>query len=79
MKRFAIYLKTRPIGFISLILLLILYFIMIFAEFFAPYSPNTSFSDKSYHPPNIRFYRGKIQAQEWRGTNTVTWKYIPIP
>jgi peptide/nickel transport system permease protein len=78
MKRFAKYLKNRPIGMISLILLLVLYFMMIFAEFFAPYSPNTSFSDKSYHPPNVRFYRGKLQVQEFRVTNTVTWKYARV-
>jgi peptide/nickel transport system permease protein len=63
---------------ISLILLLIMYFMMIFAEFFAPYSPNTSFPDKSYHPPNIRFYKGKLQVQEFRVTNSVTWKYARV-
>jgi peptide/nickel transport system permease protein len=78
MKRFLIYLKTRPIGMVSLVLLIILYLMMTFAEFFAPYSPNTSFSDKSYHPPNTRFYRGKVQAQEWRVTNSITWKYTRI-
>jgi len=78
MKRFAKYLKNRPIGMISLILLFLLYFTMIFAEFFAPYSPNTSFSDKSYHPPNVRFYKGKLQVQEFRVTNTVTWKYARV-
>ncbi|MDR2576049.1 MAG: dipeptide/oligopeptide/nickel ABC transporter permease/ATP-binding protein [Treponema sp.] len=78
MKRFAKYLKNRPIGMISLVLLFLLYFMMIFAEFFAPYSPNTSFPDKSYHPPNVRFYRGKLQVQEFRVTNTVTWKYARV-
>jgi peptide/nickel transport system permease protein len=78
MKRFARYLKTRPIGIFSFVLLLLLYFMMIFAEFIAPYSPNTSFPDKSYHPPNIRFYKGKLQVQEFRVTNTVTWKYARI-
>ncbi len=78
MKRFAKYLKTRPIGMVSFVLLLLLYFMMIFAEFFALYSPNTSFSDKSYHPPNVRFYKGKLQVQEFRVTNTVTWKYARV-
>ncbi|MCL2762782.1 MAG: ATP-binding cassette domain-containing protein [Treponema sp.] len=78
MKRFAVYLKTRPIGLVSLIVLFLLYLMMTFAEFFAPYSPNTSFPDKSYHPPNVRFYNGTLQAQEWRVTNTVTWKYARI-
>jgi peptide/nickel transport system permease protein len=78
MKRFFTYLKTRPIGIVSLIILFILYLMMILAEFFAPYSPNTSFPDKSYHPPNARFYQGKLQAQEWRVTNTITWKYTRV-
>ena len=58
--------------------LLLLYLVMIFAEFFAPYSPNASFHDKSYHPPNVRFYQGKLQAQECRVTNTVTWRYVRV-
>ena len=63
---------------ISLFCLAVLYIMMIFAEFFAPYSPNTSFADKSYHPPNVRFYQGKPQAQEWRITNSVTWRYARV-
>ncbi|MDR2717687.1 MAG: dipeptide/oligopeptide/nickel ABC transporter permease/ATP-binding protein [Treponema sp.] len=78
MKRFAAYLKTRPIGMVSLVILVVLYVMMTFAEFFAPYSPNTSFPDKSYHPPNVRFYQGKPQAQESRVTNTVSWKYTRV-
>jgi len=78
MKRFARYLKNRPIGMASLVLLALLYFMMAFAEFFAPYSPNTSFPDKSFHPPNVRFYGSKLQAQEFRVTNTVTWKYARV-
>jgi peptide/nickel transport system permease protein len=78
MKRFFNYLKTRPVATASLAVLALMYLIMIFAEFFAPYSPNTSFPDKSYHPPNARGYRGKLQAQEFRVTNTVTWKYARL-
>ncbi|MDR1836283.1 MAG: dipeptide/oligopeptide/nickel ABC transporter permease/ATP-binding protein [Treponema sp.] len=78
MKKFFNYLKTRPVAMISLFCLAILYIMMVFAEFFAPYSPNTSFSDKSYHPPNVRFYQGKAQAQEWRITNSVTWRYARV-
>jgi peptide/nickel transport system permease protein len=77
-KKFFNYIKIRPVALISLICLAILYLMMIFAEFFAPFSPNTSFADKSYHPPNVRFYKGKLQAQQWRTTNTVTWKYVRV-
>jgi len=63
---------------VSLLCLAVLYLMMIFAEIFAPYSPNTSFADKSYHPPNARFYKGKIQAQEFRVTNSVSWTYARV-
>ncbi len=78
MKKFFNYVKTRPVAVVSLFFLAVLYLMMLFAEFFAPYSPNTSFADKSYHPPNVRFYQGKPRAQEWRITNTVTWKYARV-
>ncbi|GHT67870.1 hypothetical protein FACS1894110_14190 [Spirochaetia bacterium] len=78
MKKFLIYLRQRPLCLISLVLLLLLYTVMLFAEFFAPYSPTLSFADKTYHPPNIRPYKGALQAQEWRVTNTVSWKYARI-
>ncbi|MDR2543668.1 MAG: dipeptide/oligopeptide/nickel ABC transporter ATP-binding protein, partial [Treponema sp.] len=78
MKKFAIYMKTRPVALVSFICLVILYIMMIFAEFFAPYSPNTSFADMSYHPPNVRFYQGRLQAQEFRVTNYVARTYARV-
>ncbi|MCL2880605.1 MAG: dipeptide/oligopeptide/nickel ABC transporter ATP-binding protein, partial [Treponema sp.] len=78
MRRFLKYLGTRPIGMASLVILVLLYLTMIFAEYIAPYSPNTSFPDKSYHPPNAQFYQGKLQAQEMRVINSVTWNYAWI-
>jgi peptide/nickel transport system permease protein len=78
MKKFFNYIKTRPIAVISLIFIILLYIMMIFAEFFAPYSPNTSFAEKSYHPPNVRFFQNKLQAQEFRVTNSVSWTYARV-
>ncbi|MCL2440657.1 MAG: dipeptide/oligopeptide/nickel ABC transporter permease/ATP-binding protein [Treponema sp.] len=78
MKKFFNYIKTRPAALVSLFLLVILYIMMLFAEFFAPYSPNTSFAAKSYHPPNVRFYQGKLQAQEFRVIDSISWKYVRI-
>ncbi|MDR1971084.1 MAG: ABC transporter permease, partial [Treponema sp.] len=78
MKKFLAYLRRRPLGIVSLVILGLLYLMMIFAEFFAPYGANTSFPEQSYHPPNVRFYRGKLMAQEWRVTNTVNWKYARV-
>jgi peptide/nickel transport system permease protein len=76
-KKFFIYLKSRPLGMISLVLILLLYLVMTFAEFIAPYSPSTTFPSMTYHPPNLRF-DGGINAQEARVTNTITWKYVHI-
>jgi len=78
MKKFFIYLRTRPVAFISFICLILIYLVMIFAESVAPYSPNTSFPDKSNHPPNARFYKGKLQAQEFRVTNSIAWTYARV-
>jgi peptide/nickel transport system permease protein len=78
MKRFLIYLKGRSLGMASVIALVILYLSMIFAEAIAPYGANTSFPEYTCHPPNLRFYQGKLQAQEHRVINTVNWKYVRI-
>ena len=78
MKKFFNYLKTRPVAVVSFLCLIMLYVMMLFAEFFAPYSPNTSFPEMSYHPPNVRLYQGKLQAQQWRITNSITWKYARV-
>ncbi|GHT72989.1 peptide ABC transporter permease [Spirochaetia bacterium] len=63
---------------VSLIALLVLYLMMIFAEFIAPYSPTTSFADMTYHPPNVRLHGGKFQTQDAQVVNTITWKYIRV-
>jgi len=62
----------------SVIVLIVLYLSMIFAEFIAPYGPNTSFPEYTCHPPNVRFYQGRFMVQEHRVINTVNWKYVRI-
>jgi len=78
MKRFLIYLRSRPLGMASLALLCVLYLVMILAECVAPYGVNTSFPEQSYHPPNLRFYEGKLQAQKCAVINTVNRSYARI-
>ena len=78
MKRFLVYLKKRPLGLASVIVLVLLYLMMIFAEFIAPYGPNRAFPEHTSHPPNVRFHQGKFQAQEHRVINTVNWRYVGI-
>ena len=78
MKRFLIYLGGRKLGMVSAIVLILFYLVMVFAEFIAPYGPNTSFPEQTCHPPNVHFYRGQLRAQEHRVINTVNWKYVRI-
>ena len=78
MGRFLKYLRVRPLGMASLILIILLYVMMIFAEFIAPYGPTVSFADKTYHPPNIRFYGGRLKAQECQVINSITWRYVRV-
>ncbi|MDR0998366.1 MAG: dipeptide/oligopeptide/nickel ABC transporter permease/ATP-binding protein [Treponema sp.] len=78
MRKFPAYLRGRPLALVSLAALLALYLVMIFAEFFAPYGANTSFPDHTYHPPNARFYRRRVQAQEHRLINAVNLEYVRV-
>jgi peptide/nickel transport system permease protein len=82
MKKFLVYLKSRPLGMASLAFILILYLMMIFAEFIAPYAPTTAFPSMSYYPPNVRFSPDLkapgLKAQEARIINSVSWKYVRI-
>lgn len=78
MKRFFQYLKTRPLGMASLIVLAILYLIMIFAEFVAPYPAGKTFDRNSYHPANLQLTSKGLVAREYRVINQSTWQYARI-
>ncbi|MDR0719132.1 MAG: dipeptide/oligopeptide/nickel ABC transporter permease/ATP-binding protein [Treponema sp.] len=78
MKNFFYYLKSRPLAIASFVILIILYLLMGFAEFAAPYPATMSFPDKTYHPPNVRYHDGKFVSQECYVINTVNWKYVRI-
>jgi peptide/nickel transport system permease protein len=78
MKRFGVFLLSRPIGMAAVAVIVILYLVMIFAESVAPYQPTRMFPERTYHPPNARLVGGKLVAQEWVVTNTVNWSYAPI-
>jgi peptide/nickel transport system permease protein len=62
----------------SVIILVVIYAVMIFSEAIAPYGAVTTFQDHTCYPPNVRFYRGKLRAQEYRLVNTVNWRYAAI-
>lgn len=78
MKKFFQYLKTRPLGMASLIILALLYLTMIFAEFVAPYPASRTFDRNSYHPANLQLTSAGLVAREYRVINQSTWEYARV-
>lgn len=78
MKQIFKYLRTRPLAFTSLCVVLFLYLVMFFAEFIAPFSPNTSFEAGSFHPGNVELTSKGLYAREHRVLDSVTWKYARV-
>lgn len=78
MKKFLIYLKTRPVAFASAVVLAILYALMLFAPFFAPYTPSLTREGSTYHPANVRITSQGLMAQECRVLNPVSWQYARV-
>ena len=78
MKRFFDYLKTRPLGLVSVIFLALLYFMMIFAEFVAPYPATLSFENNTFHPANIQLTAHGIKVREHRVIDRAVWKYARV-
>lgn len=78
MRQILKFLKSRPLAFSSLCVIIFLYLVMIFAEFIAPYSPNTAFENGSFHPSDIEITANGLEAREHRVLNSVTWKYARV-
>lgn len=82
MKRFFRSLRARPIAFTSILILLLLYLSMAFAEFVAPYEPTTIFRNSAYYPPNLRLYSEelgfRLQVQRHVLVDDINWRYAPI-
>ena len=78
MKKFISFLKTKRIAFASLIVIAILYIVMLFAEFVAPYPASMSFSRDTFHPANLRITKRGIAAQKCRVLDPVSWKYARV-
>ncbi len=78
MKNFLRYLKTRPLAFTSVILLVIVYFVMIFAEFFAPYSASRTYENNTFHPANFQLTKNGLKVREFRAINKATWNYVRV-
>ena len=78
MKKLWQYLKKRPLAFTSLIFLAIVYFIMIFAEFCAPYEPTQTFENNTYHPANLQLTSQGLKVRECRTISKISWKYAIV-
>ena len=78
MTRLINYLKTRPLAIISVIVLLIFYLFMIFAEFIAPYTPTKIFEEDTFHPQNVELSAKGLVAREYRVLNPITWRYAKV-
>lgn len=72
------FIKRKPIAFISLIVLVVLYFFMIFAEFLSPYTPTKTFEQNTFHPANIRMTTKGLKVQEARVLNRIDWDYAYV-
>ena len=78
MKKLAQYIKTRPLALSSLIFLALVYLVMIFAEFFAPYQPTQTFENNTYHPANLQLTTHGINVRECRTISKINWKYALV-
>ena len=78
MKKLWQYLKKRPLAFTSLVFLAIVYFVMIFAEFFAPYEPTQTFENNTYHPANLQMTSHGLKVRECRTISKISWKYALV-
>lgn len=75
MKNEFLYIKRKPIAFTSLIILAVLYFFMIFAEFISPYTPTKTFETNTFHPANVKITLRGIKVREARVLNRINWDY----
>ena len=78
MKSFFQFLKHKKIAFFSSIILAILYFVMIFADFFAPYEATKTFEKNTFHPANVQLTFKGIKVREFRPIEKSTWTYVRV-
>lgn len=78
MKKIFEYIKSRPLTFASLIFIGLVYLVMIFAEFVAPYPATKSFPENTFHPANIQLGIDGIKVREYRVLEPSTWQYAKV-
>lgn len=73
-------LLQRPLGLTAFLVLVILYFFAIFADFIAPYDPSDQDLNFTYHPPTrILWADGGLQVQAYELVDPTSALYEPIP
>lgn len=78
MKKILQYIKSRPLALASLIFIAVIYLVMIFAEFIAPYPATKSFPENTFHPANIQLTVRGIKVREYRVLEPSTWQYAKV-
>ena len=78
MKNFFQFLKHKPLAYTSFVILCILYFIMIFADFFAVYRPEKTYENNTFHPANVQLTLNGIKVREFRVIEKSTWTYVRV-
>ena len=78
MKQLFKYITGRPVALVSLIVIAMIYIVMIFAEFFAPYSATASFSEDTFHPANIELTSKGLKVREFIVLESTTWHYAKV-
>ena len=78
MKKIFEYIKSRPLAFASLSFIGLVYLVMIFAEFVAPYPATKSFPENTFHPANIQLGIDGIKVREYRVLEPSTWQYAKV-
>lgn len=82
MKKLLRYIVRRPIAVFSLVILIILYFMMLFAEFISPYHSTTTYSYHGNHPPSLTFYSKQHgfcpQVQKTVLVNELKYRYARV-
>ena len=77
MKNEFLYIKRKPVAFTSLIILAVLYFFMIFAEFISPYTPTKTFETNTFHPANVKITLRGIKAIVKKSQHSFTIPSLP--
>ncbi len=82
MKLFWSSLRRSPVAFLSFLILAFLYFLLISADFLAPYEANQLFSKHVFLPPNLSWSSEKLgfgpQVQKQALSDPLTWNYVRV-